>query len=101
MNLFFLSCSLPSVQAVNNPKRNSDLFRHGGEEIKGNLLTGNVVNTPSLSLSLGKTTKGALELKHPINVTPFPIIYKDKFTKMPRWDFEDVYMQSSEARRPV
>ncbi|KAK2866683.1 hypothetical protein Q7C36_002739 [Tachysurus vachellii] len=93
--------SLPGFQAFNNPERNSDSFWNGGEKFKGNLLTGNVVNTPSLNLSPEKTTKGASELKHPIDVTPFPIIYKDKFTKMPSWDFEDVYMQSSEARRPV
>ncbi|KAI5103565.1 ST6 (alpha-N-acetyl-neuraminyl-2,3-beta-galactosyl-1, 3)-N-acetylgalactosaminide alpha-2,6-sialyltransferase 1, tandem duplicate 1, partial [Silurus meridionalis] len=30
---------------------------------------------------------------------PIPILYKKDFKKMPKWDFEDVYMRSGEAPR--
>ncbi|XP_058262826.1 alpha-N-acetylgalactosaminide alpha-2,6-sialyltransferase 1-like isoform X2 [Hemibagrus wyckioides] len=48
-----------------------------------------------------RRTSSPSELKRQINITPIPIIYKENFTKLPKWDFEDVYVQSSEARRPV
>ncbi|KAM9462103.1 alpha-N-acetylgalactosaminide alpha-2,6-sialyltransferase 1-like [Clarias gariepinus] len=34
-------------------------------------------------------------------ITPIPILYKHNFTKLPTWDFEDVYMKTSKAQRPV
>ncbi|XP_026770606.3 alpha-N-acetylgalactosaminide alpha-2,6-sialyltransferase 1 [Pangasianodon hypophthalmus] len=98
----------PSFQAGNIPTRESDSFWRSGDEITGKFIT--TTGAPSLNLSSGKTTKGASEhhvplntseLKHQINITPIPILYIKNFTKLPKWDFEDVYMQSSEARRPV
>lgn len=103
---FSLYCS--SFQAVNVSAWKSQLFWRSGDEITGKLITTTV--TPLLNLSSGKTTKGAsehrvtlrtLEFKHQTNVTPIPILYKENFTKLPKWDFDDVYMQSSEAPRPV
>lgn len=66
--------------------------------------------TPSLDLSSGRNSPGAsehrwtlstAELKRQTNLTPIPVLYKKNFTKLPEWDFEDVYMQSSEVPRPV
>ncbi|KAI2658489.1 Alpha-N-acetylgalactosaminide alpha-2,6-sialyltransferase 1 [Labeo rohita] len=36
-----------------------------------------------------------------VSTTPIPILYKNNFTKLPEWDFEDVYLRNSEARRPT
>ncbi|XP_053541028.1 alpha-N-acetylgalactosaminide alpha-2,6-sialyltransferase 1-like [Ictalurus punctatus] len=92
---------MPSSHVVHLPTRKPELFW-------GALITPPV--TPLLNLSSGKTTAGASvnratlrtsELKHRINITPIPILYKKNFTKLPKWDFDDVYMQSSGARRPV
>ncbi|KAF5896812.1 alpha-N-acetylgalactosaminide alpha-2,6-sialyltransferase 1-like, partial [Clarias magur] len=47
-----------------------------------------------------RVTLGTAELKPQTEITPIPILYKKNFTKLPKWDFEDVYMQSSEAPRP-
>ncbi|KAM9462102.1 alpha-N-acetylgalactosaminide alpha-2,6-sialyltransferase 1-like [Clarias gariepinus] len=52
-------------------------------------------------MSEHRLTLGTSELKPQTEITPIPILYEKNFTKLPKWDFEDVYMQSSEARRPV
>ncbi|KAK1794140.1 hypothetical protein P4O66_011040 [Electrophorus voltai] len=36
--------------------------------------------------------------KHTENRTVLPLLYKHYFTKMPKWDFEDVYIQNSNER---
>lgn len=88
--------------------RKSELFWRRRDEITRNIMISIV--TPSLDLSSGKSTSGAsehrwtlstAELKHQTNLTPIPVLYKKNFTKLPKWDFEDVYMQSSKVPRPV
>ncbi|XP_051967936.1 alpha-N-acetylgalactosaminide alpha-2,6-sialyltransferase 1.1 [Xyrauchen texanus] len=34
-------------------------------------------------------------------ITPIPVLYKKNFTKLPEWDFEDVYLQDHLARKPT
>ncbi|XP_073670645.1 alpha-N-acetylgalactosaminide alpha-2,6-sialyltransferase 1.1 [Paramisgurnus dabryanus] len=54
--------------------------------------------TSALNLSLpGATNLYDLE----DNTTPIPILYKKNFTKLPVWDFEDIYLQDHEARKPI
>ncbi|XP_053366873.1 alpha-N-acetylgalactosaminide alpha-2,6-sialyltransferase 1-like [Clarias gariepinus] len=95
-------------QAADVPLSQVKLFWRCNEEIKRKLIT--VSGTPSLNLSSVKTTNrvpahhvtlGTSKIKPQTEITPIPILYKDKFTKLPKWDFEDVYMQSSETQRPV
>ncbi|XP_072523781.1 alpha-N-acetylgalactosaminide alpha-2,6-sialyltransferase 2-like [Salminus brasiliensis] len=35
------------------------------------------------------------------SITALPVLYKKDFTQLPKWDFEDVYLQNDEERRPV
>ncbi|KAF5896815.1 alpha-N-acetylgalactosaminide alpha-2,6-sialyltransferase 1-like, partial [Clarias magur] len=81
-------------QSANIPLRKLGLFLRRDEGI-------NISRTPSLNLSSGKPTEGTAELKPQTEITPIPILYKKNFTKLPKWDFEDLYIQSNEARRPV
>ncbi|XP_062859460.1 alpha-N-acetylgalactosaminide alpha-2,6-sialyltransferase 1-like [Trichomycterus rosablanca] len=35
------------------------------------------------------------------SLTAIPVLFKDNFTKLPKWEFEDIYVRSEEERRPV
>ncbi|XP_057215215.1 alpha-N-acetylgalactosaminide alpha-2,6-sialyltransferase 1-like [Triplophysa rosa] len=58
-----------------------------------------------MSLSSSGTTSlykaENLSAKREDNTTSIPILYKKNFTKLPRWDFEDVDLQDPEARKPT
>lgn len=63
-----------------------------------------VLNTAALILSRGATSlyKGEnIFVEHEDNTTPMQILHKKNFTKLPVWDFEDVYLQDPDARKPV
>ncbi|TRZ02808.1 hypothetical protein DNTS_017689 [Danionella cerebrum] len=34
-------------------------------------------------------------------ITPIPILYKDNFTQLPVWDFEDFYLRDHQTRNPI
>ncbi|KAM9462101.1 alpha-N-acetylgalactosaminide alpha-2,6-sialyltransferase 1-like [Clarias gariepinus] len=78
------------------------------DEVK--VMLRNISGTSSLNLSSGKPTEGkskhrvtleTSQLKPQTEITPIPILFKKNFTKLPEWDFEDVYMKTSEVQRPV
>uniref|UniRef100_A0A8C2AEX1 alpha-N-acetylgalactosaminide alpha-2,6-sialyltransferase n=1 Tax=Cyprinus carpio TaxID=7962 RepID=A0A8C2AEX1_CYPCA len=51
--------------------------------------------------SLYKTEKPSNSTEQEINITPIPVLYKKNFTKLPVWDFEEVYLRNNEARKPT
>nr|XP_055031235.1 alpha-N-acetylgalactosaminide alpha-2,6-sialyltransferase 1-like isoform X1 [Misgurnus anguillicaudatus] len=61
--------------------------------------------TSALNLSLPRVTNlydaENLSVEREDNTTPIPILYKTNFTKLPVWDFEDVYLQDHDARKPI
>uniref|UniRef100_A0A673NG16 alpha-N-acetylgalactosaminide alpha-2,6-sialyltransferase n=1 Tax=Sinocyclocheilus rhinocerous TaxID=307959 RepID=A0A673NG16_9TELE len=52
-------------------------------------------------LLISKTVIILSPLGTTINITPIPVLYKNNFTKLPVWDFEDVYLRNNDARRPT
>ncbi|KAI5611471.1 ST6 (alpha-N-acetyl-neuraminyl-2,3-beta-galactosyl-1, 3)-N-acetylgalactosaminide alpha-2,6-sialyltransferase 1, tandem duplicate 1 [Silurus asotus] len=81
---------------------------HSGDKIPEELPR-TTADVPLLNSSpRSRNTKGLLEnlvpsnatkIKHLLHLTPIPILYKKDFKKMPKWDFDDVYMRSGEAPR--
>ncbi|KAF7705621.1 hypothetical protein HF521_020907 [Silurus meridionalis] len=101
--------TLHSSQRIDILGRKIDsFFWQSGDEIPEELLR-TTVDVPLLNSSpRSRNTKGLLEnlvpsnatkIKHLLHLTPIPILYKKDFKKMPKWDFEDVYMRSGEAPR--
>lgn len=68
-------------------------------------LLNKTIITSTLSLSSPATTRlyksENLSAEREDNTTPIPILYKTNFTKLPAWDFEDVYLQDHDARKPT
>lgn len=60
-----------------------------------------LILSPHGNTSLYKTEKPFHPTERELNITPIPVFYKKNFTKLPVWDFEDVYLQDSQPRKPV
>lgn len=60
-----------------------------------------LILSPRGNTSLHKTEKPFHSAEREINITPIPVLYKKNFTKLPVWDFEDVYLRDHQARKPV
>lgn len=75
------------------------------KETDDRTLIDKTTSTPTLSLSSsGTQTKPKAEnmsAKREDNTTPIPILYKKNFTKLPAWDFDDVYLQDHKTEKPV
>ncbi|KAK2876503.1 hypothetical protein Q8A67_020599 [Cirrhinus molitorella] len=52
-----------------------------------------------IKANLHKSEKPIFPTEREVNITPIPILYKKNFTKLPVWDFEDVYLRNNEAKR--
>lgn len=70
------------------------------------LISKTVINSALILSRLGtsslyETEKLIYSTEQEIKITPIPVLYKKNFTKLPVWDFEDVYLQNNEARKPV
>lgn len=109
--IFFFPCavSFQSNLQLSVPALKLKLFLRSEDKIIEQFAT-TATAMPSLSSSSRKTTERASEdrvtsstseFKQHNSVTPIPILYRKNFTKLPMWEFEDLYMRSSEARRPV
>lgn len=60
-----------------------------------------LILSPHGNTSLYKTEKPFHPTERELNITPIPVFYKKNFTKLPAWDFEDVYLRDSQPRKPV
>ncbi|XP_052467272.1 alpha-N-acetylgalactosaminide alpha-2,6-sialyltransferase 1 isoform X3 [Carassius gibelio] len=60
-----------------------------------------LILSPLGTTSKYETEKPIYPTEREVNITPIPVLYKKNFTKLPVWDFEDVYLRSNEARRPT
>lgn len=69
--------------------------------ISKTVITSALILSPLGTTSLYKTEKPIYPTERDVNITPIPVLYKNNFTKLPVWDFEDVYLRNNEARRPV
>ncbi|XP_077057232.1 alpha-N-acetylgalactosaminide alpha-2,6-sialyltransferase 1.1 [Siphateles boraxobius] len=58
-----------------------------------------LILSPSGNTSLHKTEKPFHSAEREVNITPIPALYKKNFTKLPVWDFEDVYLRDHQARK--
>lgn len=60
-----------------------------------------LILSPRGNTNLHKTEKPFHSAEREVNITPIPVLYKKNFTKLPVWDFEDVYLRANQARKPV
>ncbi|KAI7797343.1 alpha-N-acetylgalactosaminide alpha-2,6-sialyltransferase 1-like [Triplophysa rosa] len=82
----------------------SGFFGKKNKHTDDRVLIMKTIITSTLSLSSGATSLYKAEnlfVEHEDNTTPIQILYKKNFTKLPVWDFEDVYSQDHDARKPT
>ncbi|KAK7134651.1 hypothetical protein R3I93_017931 [Phoxinus phoxinus] len=60
-----------------------------------------LILSPHGNTRLHKTEKPFHSAEREVNITPIPVLYKKNFTKLPVWDFEDVYLRDHQARKPT
>lgn len=68
--------------------------------ISKTIIISSLILSPLGNTNLFKTEKH-LYVEREVNITPIPVLYKKNFTKLPVWDFEDVYLRDRNARKPV
>lgn len=54
-----------------------------------------------ISTKMNPVTKSKTPTRGAMAETPMPILYKINFTKLPQWDFDDVYNQDAPPRPTV
>ncbi|XP_067226082.1 alpha-N-acetylgalactosaminide alpha-2,6-sialyltransferase 1.1 isoform X2 [Chanodichthys erythropterus] len=60
-----------------------------------------LILSPHGNTSLYKTEKPFHPTERELYITPIPVLYKKNFTKLPVWDFEDVYLRDNQPRKPT
>ncbi|XP_065098867.1 alpha-N-acetylgalactosaminide alpha-2,6-sialyltransferase 1-like, partial [Paramisgurnus dabryanus] len=95
----FLSFS----QGLKDLVRAEFLWREIHEHIDDRATNNKTIITSALNFSSLEDTiePKKQSVEHEDNITPIPILYKKNFTKLPVWDFEDVYLQDHDARKTI